>query len=568
MNKKYFFALALALFGAVSIGVIVFAADIQYPVSELGNCANEQACKNYCDKPSNNDACLNFAEKNGLMSSEEIATARKLLGAGPGPGGCKTKDTCEKYCDSVSHIDECVAFAEKNDLMPPQQLEEAKKIQAAKASGVKMPSCDSKKQCDSYCSESANMEECITFAQEAGFMEPQELEESKKVLAAIKAGAKPPPCRGKEECDAYCSQEEHFDACFDFALAAGFIDPKDAEMARKTRGKGPGGCRGKDECDSFCQQEGNMETCAQFAYDNGMMTKEEFEMMKKTGGKGPGGCKSKEECESFCNDVNNQETCFNFAKENGMMQEADLQQMEQSKQQFKTAMQNMPPEVYSCLESVVGAETMAKFKSGEAMPPREIGDKMRECFEKNMPQGQEGRGAPGSMPPEGGGPGNMPPGGGVSGPGMTGPGGCTSPEECKRYCESNPDACRNFQPPAQPMQGGAPVSGFNPMPCEGENCPPPPEGYQQYQYQLPLQPMQPGTQISPEGFSQPPEGYSFPPPPTQEGTQGIYNPPAEMSQPIEQQQFIPPPPPPEEQPVSFGGSALGLILYPLSLLFR
>ncbi|PIS13438.1 MAG: hypothetical protein COT67_01730 [Candidatus Tagabacteria bacterium CG09_land_8_20_14_0_10_41_14] len=49
-------------------------------------------------------------------------------------------------------------------------------------------------------------------------------------------------------------------------------------------------------------------------------------------------------------------------------------------------MQEMPPEVYQCLENLVGADTMVKFKNGEAMPPKEIGDLMRECFEQNIPQ--------------------------------------------------------------------------------------------------------------------------------------------------------------------------------------
>ncbi|MBU1092006.1 hypothetical protein KKA27_04060 [Patescibacteria group bacterium] len=339
MNKKYFFALATVTVLGGALIVFASPSNIQYPVEELDNCASETACRVYCDVSANTEACLNFAEKNNLMTTKEIQKARKFKDMGTGPGGCKTDVECETYCDSVEHMDECISFAEKNGLMPAEELEEAKKVQTAKNRGVKMPACGSKKQCDLYCSEASHMEECIIFAREAGLMSPQELEESEKVLAAIKAGATPPPCGGKKECDIYCSQEEHFDACLDFALAAGFMDPKDAEMARKTGGKGPGGCRGEEECDAFCEQEGNMEICGQFAYDNGMVTKEEFEMMKKTKGKGPGGCKSIEECDNFCNNPDNQETCFNFAKENGMISEKEIQQMEEGKQQFN----NMQP---------------------------------------------------------------------------------------------------------------------------------------------------------------------------------------------------------------------------------
>ncbi len=495
MNKKY---LLISIF--LSIGVITLAflvnnvtaqseneakASVQYPAKELGNCANEQACKAYCDKSSNNEACLNFAEKHGLMSSGEIETARKFLDAGAGPGGCKTKDTCETYCNSVSHIDECIAFAEKSGLMPPAELAEAKKIQAAKARGVKMPACDSKKQCDTYCSEPANMEECITFAQEAGFMSPKDLEESQKMLAAIKKGVKPPPCGGKEACDVYCSQEENFDTCLNFALAAGFMDPKDAEMAKKTKGKGPGGCRGKEECDAFCQKEGNMEICAQFAFDAGMMTKEEFEMMKKTGGKGPGGCKSKEGCQSFCDSPDNQETCMNFAKENGMISEQDSQRMEQGKLQFKDSMQNIPAEVNSCLELSVGAEAMAKFKSGEGMPPRDLGDKMRECFEKNMFQRPEGS--------------NIPPG--DESPENMAPGTNRMPGSGPRPCDG--DDCP--PPPSGPPNGVPGQMFVPPVRCDGPDC-----SQMQPGEQLPG--MQPGQQQLPEGPMTPGDGGGIMPP--------------------------------------------------------
>jgi len=561
MNKRYFFA---SIFLSAGMIVLAFAinyaaaqAEINYPIKELGNCADETACAVYCDKSSNTGACLNFAKQNNLMSNDEIEKAEKFLEAGPGPGGCKTKDACESYCNSVEHIDECVAYAEKSGLMSPQELEEAKKIQAAKNRGVKMPACGGKKQCDAYCSELDHMEECISFAQEAGFMSVQELEDSKKMLAAIKAGAKPPPCKGKEACDAYCSEEEHFNSCMEFALAAGMMDPKDAEMARKTKGKGPGNCRGKEQCDAFCQQEGNMETCAQFAYENGMMTQEEFENFKKTGGKGPGGCKSKEECQSFCDNPDNQETCFNFAKDNGMMPEEDIKRMEEGKQQFKQTMQNMPPEVYSCLESAVGAEIMAKYKSGEVMPPKEIGDKMGGCFQQNIQQkGIGGPGEGGSMPPaDGSTPGNM-------APGTTGPGGCTSPEECRKYCESNQGECENLKSPplpGSPLPGSGGEPGSGPMPpCEGGNCPSsPPPGSEQYRPPESGQyPMQPGQQNPLEGGMMPPPsgepGQPPPPPPAGGSTApgsggemqpGIFVPPIEQAPQVEQQ-----PPPSEPAP--------------------
>ena len=71
-------------------------------------------------------------------------------------------------------------------------------MKAAIEKGIKPPACRNKKQCDSYCASPEHMEECLTFAEAAGFIPPEELDEAKKVLEAIKKGVKPPACRGKK----------------------------------------------------------------------------------------------------------------------------------------------------------------------------------------------------------------------------------------------------------------------------------------------------------------------------------------------------------------------------------
>src|SRR3989344_3179934 len=136
MSKKIIITLLMPAMLAVS-GVAVaqttdtIAADpeivsssssttIQFPVAELGNCADKKACKVYCDEPGNIEACVSFAEKNGLMKKEQVIQARKmavLQKNGEMPGNCKSKGECEKYCSNTANIDECVAFAEKNQLM-------------------------------------------------------------------------------------------------------------------------------------------------------------------------------------------------------------------------------------------------------------------------------------------------------------------------------------------------------------------------------------------------------------------------------------------------------------------
>ncbi len=449
--QKYFIGFLVIIFAAA--GAIVFTdnafaqemagtTDIQYPVPELGNCKDQSECKAYCDKQENMEVCLDFAEKNNLMSEEEIQIAKNFIAAGnKGPGGCTGKDACEQYCNEINNIDECISFAEKNNLLPPAELEEAKKVQAAIARGVKPPPCGNKNACDAYCEEPEHMEECITFGAEAGFIQGKELEDAQKMLQAIKKGVKPPPCKGKEACDEYCSTPENMEVCMNFAMEAGFMNEQEKTDSQKMlqaikKGVKPPNCKGKEECDVYCSQEYHFEECTNFAEAAGFMTAEEAAMARKTGGKGPGGCVGKEECEAFCNNFDNQETCFNFAKDNGMIPEEDLKQMEQGKQQLQQSLQQAPPVVIDCLQSELGQDMVEKIKSGTAMPPKEISEKMQGCFQKmGQPQGSGGPGEGGMIPPAG----------------QTGPGGCKTAEECQNYCESHPQECSNLQSP--PVQG-------------------------------------------------------------------------------------------------------------------
>lgn len=548
------------------------ASDIQYPVKELGNCQNEASCRVYCDKPQNLKVCLNFAEKNNLMSAEELQRAKKFLVAGgKGPGGCVGKDSCEEYCNDISHIDECISFAEKNNLIPAEELAEAKKVQAAIKRGVKPPPCGNKKQCDVYCSETEHMEECVTFGIEAGFIQGEELEDVQKMLAAIKRGIKPPPCKGKQACDEYCSSPDHMEVCMNFAMEAGFMGEQEKADAQKMlqalkKGIKPPACKGKEECDVYCAEESHFEECIKFAAAAGFMSPEDVEMARKTGGKGPGGCKGKEECENFCNNPDNQEICFNFAKEHDLIPAEDLERMKEGMEDMKEGLQMAPPEVLDCLKSKIGSDILDKVESGNFMPTPAIGDAMRICFEQFMPRGQmmerggsnEGRGMgmPGGRGEYEDSEGMMPPSG------FKGPGGCSSPDECVKYCSDseNRDKCAGFVPGG--MGGGnVPSSGMPPrgmMPPEGME---PPEG------------MPSGGMAPPEGYG-PPSGY----PPPGSAPPGGYMPPSDMMPPAEMMppagslpssgEVLPPssvtPPPSSLSPVEF---LVGTIIGPFIRIF-
>src|SRR3989344_5023830 len=301
------FIITLSFFVATfiySTRAVAQESQISFPVAELGNCENKEACKKYCDKPGNSNICLDFARKNKLMNDDEIKVAESILSKGGGPGGCTSKSECEAYCDNISNMDQCISFAEKHNLIPPQELEEAKKIQAAMRRGIKPPPCKNKKDCDSFCSEPNNMEICMNFAIEAGFMSEVEKKDAEKMLQALKRGIKPLPCKNKEACEEYCSQEGNMEQCVSFAEAAGFMSPEQAARTRKTGGRGPGGCKGK-------------------------------------------------ECETFSNDEKNQEICFQYSVDNGLIPEADQQKMKEGQKQGREMLEKAPPQVVQCIKSKI-----------------------------------------------------------------------------------------------------------------------------------------------------------------------------------------------------------------------
>ena len=402
------FIFLVAGVAVLSVGITALATsedDIVYPIAELGNCENEQACLAYCDAPENLDQCLDVAEQHNLLSEEELDRARQFQSIGSvGPGGCSSEQECEAYCENVNNIEECLAFAEQHGFMDPDDLEDAKKIAAALRAGAQLPGgCTSKASCEAYCEDINNIRECVAFAEAVGFMSPEELREVQQVLRALDAGIPlPGNCRGEEECDAYCEDFNHIEECVEFGIAAGFIPPEEADEVRRMiplmrEGKMPEACRGgREACEAYCSIETNIEECTTFFVEAGFMTAEEAEMFRKTGGKGPGGCSGQEECEAFCNNPANQQACFEFGTQHGFISEDELHDIKEGLAQFREGFESAPPEVRDCLNETIGSTVLDKIDSGTFLPDQEIGGKMRTCFEEFFSQeGSSGEFGPG-----------------------------------------------------------------------------------------------------------------------------------------------------------------------------
>lgn len=464
------------------------------PNAGPGGCKSENECRAYCADEANMDECLAFAKQHGIgdINKGEIARERaKLIRETGGPGQCQSERECRAYCDNPAHADECLAFAEKHNLIDKKELKAARKVMKEGGPG----GCRSKDACEAYCENPDNIIECVKFAEEHDLIDPKEAEMIKKMPPVGPGG-----CRGKE-CKTYCDNPEHGEECLAFAEQNGLMPKEELERAKKLAGKpGPGGCRGPRECEMFCGNPDNGEICFQFAVDNDLMPREEIERIKKMKETmkegGPGGCRGPQECRAYCEDPKNQEKCFEFAKERQMMLPEEMNRMNNMREMNNQVMKmggpggcrsesecraycGNPEHVEECLAFAVKMggmnvdEAEDKLKTfveeahggmispmmrgpgmadrGAMMPPpgmmgeinpekfREIEQQRFERFERFRETGDF-----------------APPPSIMMREGMSGPGGCQSPEECMKYCydPANRDKCARFNPSV-----GAPPPG-------------------------------------------------------------------------------------------------------------
>lgn len=315
--------------------------NVVYPIAELGFCKDKANCAKFCSVQANMTACIDYAEKNDLLSGEDLRISKevsKRLAEGTTPGSCKTEEECQSFCSgNVENIKECVAFADELKIIPEDELAEAKKILSALESGATMPGgCKTKGECENYCSVASHIDECLTFAEASDILPKEELEQAKKVASFLKEGKTPGKCENKKSCDEYCSKDANFIECISFAETAGFISKEDAEMAKKAGGVGPGGCKSKDACEEYCNKQENIDVCTSFAIEKGLVSKEDQELIKS------------------------------------------------GVDEMTKALDSMSPEirgpVEACLKSSLGEDQYNRILNKTDKPTKEIGAKIQACF--------------------------------------------------------------------------------------------------------------------------------------------------------------------------------------------
>jgi len=423
--------------------------DITYPIAELGGCEDRLACKAYCEDENNRNACEQFASNYGISSAPKNDKSEKMkqVKEDGGPGQCAVGEddpqaSCKAYCDSIEHIDECVAYGKSHGLISGQQLIEAEKVLSALKRGAKLPEgCTNQSSCKETCENPSTIEQarsCFAFGKEAGLL-PDDFnqERAEKVFKAIQDGTAPfKSPRDFQKCE-NPENDEIMQKCMDFAVRSGMMDEKQAEIVKKTGGKGPGGCRGEKQCNAYCEE--------------------------------------------------NQEECFQFSKDNGLINPEQEEQMKKGAEQFKQNIDRAPEAVRSCLTSIIGQDKLDAITSGTAMMDRSLGENMRSCFEQNRPPegdreqfmgpphggDQERRGQFGS--PQGEERRYMGPPQGEEGRFMPPPDGQQIPQQPPRGYEGyqRPPEEDMSQPPPEMMPPPS-STGENVQPPPSEGIPPPP----------------------------------------------------------------------------------------------
>ncbi len=485
MNGKNIVALILISFTVAVLSYAVFALaqeeGIIYPVTELGNCKDKAACLRYCDAPTNYRACFLFARAHNLLDEQLQAKSEADIGrfadvvASGGPGGCTSQDTCRSYCSDLKHIDECIAFAEEHNLMSERELNEARQVRQAITEGAKLPGgCTSKKTCETFCKDLNHGDECLAFAERAGFIPKKEIEQARRAIELMRKGETPGGCKSKEECQSYCESDEHFEVCVSFGEKMGMMSPEEATMARKIgKRAGPGDCKGKEECNTYCSDPAHLEECISFAKGHGIITEEQAFNAREGSERFVHALRdAPPEVAACIKETLGPNVVTSLESGTGSPLSGDVEvRVRQCFERMipRTEGGQFPPVVFECLRRTLGEDRAAAIKEGRVEPGQDLRATMELCFRESgeMRGGEDMR--------------LIPPGARESG---------IPPMNQEEFCKENPDKCRDMNmmeekkmtaPKFQPRPGEIPPGYVSPSP--DRMTPEEIEKMKQYQYQ-------------------------------------------------------------------------------------
>jgi len=394
--------LILILVSILSVSGFVIAKTPDYPVPELGNCGNKAACKEYCDNPSHAKECLDFAKEHKMMTEEEIRKAEsmiQIIAEGGGPGGCQSKTACQAYCENIDHLEECIAFTEEHNFISEKELDKIKAMVRAHKKGVTPPgNCQTKTECEAYCEEVNHIEECLEYADEVGFTPPGDVKKAREMVRLMKLGKTPGRCQSKAECEAYCEDEKNMEECLDFSVETGEMSEEEAKRIKEEGPKkaGPGDCQSHEECEKYCNE--HQRECLIFAKENGLMTEEEIKMIEQDLAQLKIGIEeaSPEAVECIKNKLG-EETIRKIKNgeyipgpETGQKINQCMKQHEKEMaQEFANSLKNAPEIVITCLKEKFGEKKFNDFRNGQLPQNSEEGELIESCFQKAVQMSEQ-----------------------------------------------------------------------------------------------------------------------------------------------------------------------------------
>ena len=191
-----------------------------------------------------------------------------------------------------------------------------------------------------------------------------------------------------------------------------------------------GGCASKDECKQYCAQEDNKEACMDFAEEHDLLPQDRIVKFKEFRSRlevrleeedGPGGCTSISECREYCLQEDNRVECLEFGLSSGLLPE---QAAEQAKKIILLKTVGGPGACTTpgecreyCSQDENKEECLSFAEEHDLLPEERL-----KAIEEHRVRIEERLKS------------------------VSGPGGCTSREECKTYCEdpANTQECVTF----------------------------------------------------------------------------------------------------------------------------
>lgn len=181
---------------------------ITFPIVELGNCQDLDACKSYCDDIAYKDVCISYAQEKGFYQEsqqmENPASAKsdeEILKLAKVELGCDSYDACMKFCDQEGNWSRCEEFAYKHGLGG----EEMKKMREV----MDKLGCSTPSFCMSFCSNPDNMTKCMETFQSVGFdtgIANISLEECQKLNPSLQCKIEGSICTCSEPPEVWCGK--------------------------------------------------------------------------------------------------------------------------------------------------------------------------------------------------------------------------------------------------------------------------------------------------------------------------------------------------------------------------